>query len=179
LVDGTQRGSAVEYTQATSYTRLTPGVHNVRADVANTGVALFELPLTVAASTNFTLVAITAGSPPLVVTDTSTAPGANQAKVRVIHASETAGNVDVYISARNVPLTDSDREITNAAFGSVSSYVSVPVGTYQIRVTPTGTQTVGIDLTSLDLGRGQVKTIVVVGNGSLTAPLGAVALDDR
>lgn len=74
--------------------------------------------------------------------DDLTPPGTGNFKVRIVHGAITAGNVDVYITAPGAVIDDPMHPVpptlTNVAFATVTSYLEVPAGTYEIRVTPTG-----------------------------------------
>jgi hypothetical protein len=52
------------------------------------------------------------------------------AMVRVLHASPDAPAVDVFVNG--------NRTLTNVPFFTASDYLSLPAGTYQIQVSPTG-----------------------------------------
>lgn len=52
------------------------------------------------------------------------------AKVRVVHASPNAPNVDVYVGE--------DKVLSNIPYFTISDYLTLPVGTYRFRVTPAG-----------------------------------------
>jgi hypothetical protein len=62
---------------------------------------------------------------------------ADNAMVRVLHGSPDAPNVDV--------LVNDDAVLTDVPFGALSDYLSVPGGTYNIKVCATGTDTCPID----------------------------------
>ncbi len=70
---------------------------------------------------------------------------ADNAFVRVVHASPDAGTVDVFV--------DGSALLSNFAFGTVTGYVTVPAGSHEIKVAPAGkgiaaaviTQTVSVN----------------------------------
>lgn len=74
--------------------------------------------------------------------DDLTPPTTGNFKIRVVHAAPSAGNVDVYVTAPGVQIDDPKHPVTptlsDFAFDTVTKYLEVPSGTYQIRVTPTG-----------------------------------------
>jgi hypothetical protein len=186
LVDGTapSGGSNVAYKGVVGYTRVDAGAHNVRVDNASTGATLLETALTAPAATDHTVYAIgqvgTGTVTSLTTLDDNSAPGSNQAKIRFMHVSPTAGPADVYVTPPGVPLTDVGRVFSNVVYADEANgtrYVSLPAGRYQIRVASAGTTTVRIDAGSMDLGRGQIKTFVLVG-GSL-AQYELLTLGDR
>ncbi len=61
---------------------------------------------------------------PVVAADTS--------RVRVLHASPDAPNVDVYLDDVKVDA------LTNVAFKTISAYLSIPAGAHNVKVVPTG-----------------------------------------
>jgi hypothetical protein len=82
----------------------------------------------------------------------------DMARVRVVHASPDAPAVDVY--------ADGNKVLTNVPFKGSSDYLSVPAGTHNFKVYPTGanpasdTAVINADAT---LGAGKDYTVVAVG----------------
>jgi hypothetical protein len=105
------------------------------------------------------------------LTDDLSPPPAGDAKVRLLQASSTAGEVD--ISAVDGPVLAQDRPFT-----SVTEYAPVPAGEWTVRVTTSnGTEL----MRQLPLDAGTVNTLVVFeGNGDgpeLTSVLDAMGVD--
>jgi hypothetical protein len=73
----------------------------------------------------------------VVAVDDTGSPEAGQSWVRVLHASPDAPAVDVKVDDADV--------LTNVAFGTISDYLPVPAGTYNIKVCAAGTATCVID----------------------------------
>ena len=96
-------------------------------------------------------------------TDAAT-PTSGNAKLRAVHGSFLAGTVDVYVTAPGTKLTSSvTPTVPNFTFGSVTSYLSVPAGSYQVQITPAGEQTpVLINVPSVALSAGQLYTAIAV-----------------
>src|SRR5918997_4449897 len=59
------------------------------------------------------------------------AAAADEAFVRVVHASPDAPNVDVWVDGETV--------LTDVPFTAVSDYLSLSAGTYNVQVSATGT----------------------------------------
>ncbi len=81
--------------------------------------------------------------------------GADNARVRVVHASPDAPNVDVYANGNRV--------LSNVPFNTASNYLSVPAGEYRFHVTPANAP-VGsavIDVTAT-LAAGKDYTVVAL-----------------
>jgi hypothetical protein len=115
----------------------------------------------------------------ILLTDDNSAPMANDFKLRFIHASPTASAVDVYITAPNADFTSAAPSFPNIAFGGFAGYANQPQGTFQLRVTSTGTKNVISDTGALTCMAGQIGRAVLINPpGSATEPLGIVLQRD-
>ncbi len=91
---------------------------------------------------------------------------ADNAFVRVVHASPAAGDVDVFV--------DGGKLLSNFAFGTVTGYVAVPAGPHRIQVAPAGkgigasviNQTVSVDA-------GAIYTVAAIGTDANSFGLAA------
>jgi Domain of unknown function (DUF4397) len=105
------------------------------------------------------------------LTDDLAPPPAGQAKVRLIQASSTAGDVDIL--AVDGPVLAEDRP-----FASATEYAAVPAGQWSVQVATSGA---GDFVRQLDLDAGTVNTLVVLeGTGSgpeLTRVVDATGMD--
>lgn len=83
------------------------------------------------------------------------------AKVRIIHASPSADNVDIYLldPALMGDVTGEDPTLEDVAFGAVTEYLSLAEGDYDVIVTPTGETTAAISQ-SIAIGAGGVYTAI-------------------
>jgi hypothetical protein len=107
----------------------------------------------------------------LALTAIAPVAAADNAMVRVLHGSPDAPAVDVYVNGSKVgaPLAD-------LAFGELSNYVSLPAGTYAIKVCATADATVcPIDVPALALAAGTHYTIAAT---SLLASIEAKVVVD-
>ncbi len=99
--------------------------------------------------------ALAAGPQPVttvVAADSTAAPAAGQAWIRVLHGSPDAPAVDVYV--------DGNRAITGLAFGKITDYTPVPAGDHAIKVCASGSTTVcPIDVPKLPVADGKKYTI--------------------
>lgn len=104
-----------------------------------------------AAVATLTLGAVTWGG-------SASAQSANDARVRVVHASPDAPGVDVYANDNKV--------LTNVEFPAASDYLTVPAGTYNFKVYATGADPV-MDEPVIDadatLAAGKDYTVAAVG----------------
>ncbi|MDQ2673746.1 MAG: DUF4397 domain-containing protein [Chloroflexota bacterium] len=93
---------------------------------------------------------------------------ADEAYVRVVHASPDAPNVDVWVDGETV--------LIDVPFTAVSDYLELPAGTYNVQVTATGSTDPVIDA-DLTLEAGTSYTVAATG---LLADITATVLtDDR
>ena len=92
-----------------------------------------------------------------------------QSGLRVFNATTAATGYDVYVTGVGAPL-GTTATVSNVLAGTSSSFVSVPAGTQQIRLTSTGGATVLLDLGSQTLTAGQNATLIIAppASGSLS-----------
>jgi len=83
------------------------------------------------------------------------------ARVRVVHASPDAPAVDIYVNGNIV--------LENLPFREYSEYLSLPVGTYNVEIKVTGTNTVVKQL-SVPLQAGKDYTAIAVGYAGGASP---------
>lgn len=181
LVDNASVLTNVPYKTSSSYLPVTSGSRNLKVRAAGGTAAVIDQNATLAAGTFYTVLATgrVASIAPLVLTDDQTAPASGNVRVRLVHGSPTAGNVDIYVSAPAADIATATPTLTNVAFRAASNYLEVPAGTYRVRITPAGTKTVAIDVNNLALVAGQVRTAVAVDAPGGGAPLGAILLADK
>lgn len=181
LVDNNREVSGAPYTTSSAYLNLVPGTRNIKVNAAGTATTVINANLPLASGTDTTVIATNrlASIEPLVLTDNNTAPTAGNIKLRLVHAAPGAGNVDIYVTAPDANLATATPNFTNVAFKGVAPYLSVPAGTYRVRITPTGTKTVAIDSGSVALTSGQIRTAVAIGDPGVNQPLSALLLADN
>lgn len=178
MVDDAYALTGVAYRGASMFVPVEAGTRRFRVRATGTSTTVIDAQVPITQDESYTILAtgLLAGIQPLVAENDLTAPAAGQVKVRVIHAAPAAAGVDVYVTAPGAALTGP--VLTNVPFRAVSNYLSVPAGTYQIRVTPTGTTTVAIDAT-VTFTAGQIRTIVATDAPGGGAPLAPVVLAER
>ena len=172
--------TGIGFGQTPSYQKVNSGSHTVgifltgtTTNPSFTGTVSFPSGDTTLISTNpFGSIALAP------FTDDNTAPASGDFKLRLIHASPTAGNVDVYIITPPGSISGLSPQTKNLAFSatggsSATSYFSLAAGNYEIVMTQTGTQNPisGLDA-SYTFSAGQIRTIVIldspVGGGPWT-----------
>ncbi len=156
---------------------------------ADTSVTVATLTFTVADGQDVTVYAIGGASNSaitgFVTTDENPAAASNQTRVRVVHLSPTAGNVDIFLTAPNADLAAATPTLSNVAYRAASAYLLMTPGTYQFRAVPAGTApasraaNVAINVASVALAGGTGRTVVTADNSTGGTPLRAFVLSDR
>jgi len=172
LVDGKAVLTNVAYETASNYLTVSAGSRKI--EVRATGTSQDVINATVSLSRNkyYTVLAVdkVASISPLVLTDDNTAPASGQIKLRLVHASPSAGPVDIYVGAPGAGVGGTPT-LTNVPFKAASDYLAVPAGSYQVYITQTGDKTIQFDSGVLSLSAGQIRTAVALDapGGGLTA----------
>ncbi len=109
-----------------------------------------------------------AGSLALIAALAVPVAAADEAQVRVVHASPDAPNVDVWV--------DGEIVLTDVPFTAVSDYLALPAGDHNVQVTATGATDPVIDA-DLTLEAGTSYTVAATGLLADIAPV--VLVDDR
>ena len=164
VLDGDTVASDIAYPGSTDYLELSAAGHVLQIADGNAGTTLIDQDVTVADHTDYTMIVgdTLAHISGVVLTDDNRTPPAGTIRIRAVHEAPHAGPVDVYVTEPEADLTLASPVASNVAFGQVLPYVTPNAGTYQVRVTPTGTKEVVIDSGPLTLETSQVRTVIAV-----------------
>ena len=177
LVDG------IQFPRTTDYLSVAAGDYliDVVADSDNSVLAIDDAELTLEVGMSYTAIANNVlAAPELDVLVDMPRSVATEAKVRIVHASPSAGNVDIYVTA------DGEIDAVDPAFADIAyetgdlvetGYVSLAEGDYVVTVTPTGTKTVAIETGVLTLENGEIYTAIAL-DGAMEGDLPQLALLD-
>ena len=104
---------------------------------------------------------------------------ATEARVRLVHASPIAGDVDIYVTPTD-DFSDSTPAFASVPFVAeelvTTGNVALEAGTYFITITPAGETTAALGPLEITVAEGGIYTAVAVGNDGDT--LGVILLDD-
>lgn len=169
FVDGALAVENLAFGTATGWVALPAGAHQVQ--VAPTGeaadAAVIDAEVELEADMAYEVAAIGPVAeimPAIYPVDLAVSADAENAAVRVVHASPDAPAVDVAVAGGDVL-------IENLAFPDASDYLMVPAGAYDLEVRPTGTTDVALDLPGVELMAGQTYSVYAIGtlaDGTLT-----------
>lgn len=170
--------SNLAFPAITGYLNLPAATYNVK--VVPTGVTTpvvinADVPLVNGMEYSVLAVGALADIEPLLLNDNNRKV-ATEAKVRLVHASTLAGNVDIYVVAAGASIANAAPAFSNIPFKADTGYVSLAAGNYDVIVAPTGTKIEAIKAT-LSFANGMVYTAVARDGVNLTDTLGVIGLD--
>ena len=159
-VDGNKALTNVPFFAASDYLDVPAGPHDIKVTPtgdANTAV-IDAKGVTVEAGKAYTIAAVgkVAEIKPVVLADNLAAPAPGKAHVRVVHASPDAPAVDIKVKG-------GPTLISGLAFPKDSGYNPVDAGSYDLVVTPAGSEIVALDLAGTQLEAGKIYDIFAVG----------------
>jgi hypothetical protein len=157
LVNGSVALPSVSYPTNSAYLPLGSGATNLKVNLAGTATTALNADLTLVPTQTHSVYAVgfAAGLQSLVVADDLRAPAAGKAKLRVIHASPDAGNVDV--------LVNGTAALTNVPFKAAANYLVVDAGAYTVKLNAAGTATTALTA-NVNLTAGKIYTAIAIGS---------------
>lgn len=103
---------------------------------------------------------------------------ATAAKLRAVHASTLAGNVDIYVSQDSTPSMD-DVILKDIPYKGDTGLLELTPGEVYIMVTPTGDMnTIAIGPALLDLSAASITTLVAIDDSASATGVSVMSLDD-
>ena len=135
LIDDKVVLTNVAYKGASSFLMVKSGMQNIKVNAAGTTTTVIDADVQLPRDTCTTIIAADFLSQikALVLSDTDSAPGESNLKIRVVHASPSASAVDVYVTTPDADLSGLNPTITNLAFQDATDFLEISEGTYQIR----------------------------------------------
>ncbi len=105
-------------------------------------------------------------------------------QVRIVHAAEGAGAVDIFVLPAGADAPDVDTAVaptfSGFAFQAIQPHVPLDEGAYDIYVTPTGTRTAAITALNFPVTNGDVVTVIAVdGPAADPTAFSLVVLEDN
>jgi hypothetical protein len=169
----------VPYLGASDYLTVPAGPANLKVAVAGTDMVVIDADVDLAADVAYSVVAVNlvADIDAVVLVDNLTPPAADETRVRLIHGAPSAPTVDIYVTGPDDPL--GAPTLSGVPYLAVADDLTVPSGTYRVRITPEGTQDVAIDTGAVMLESGVAYTAIAVDADGGGAPFGALLLVDE
>ncbi|MRX27795.1 DUF4397 domain-containing protein [Kangiella sp. HZ709] len=172
--------SDVAFPNFSGFLTVPADTYNVKVvPTGTTTPVVIDADLTLEAATNYSVLAVNnlTNIEPLVISD-QIRPIATEAQLRIVHASPTAGLVDLYLVAPATDITSLEANFRGVDFKQDTGILSLAAGDYDVIVTPTGSKTPAIGPAAITLNAGGVYTIIARDNAGGGAPLNVVLADD-
>lgn len=181
LVEGSVLVPDLAFPQATGFVEVPAGTYNTAVTVADNpgAVAIGPVDLDLAAGVRHSVLAVgpLASIEPLILTDDPRRVATN-AKVRIVHASPTAADVDIYVTAVGADINAESPTLAAVPFKANTGFLALPAGSYDVTVVPAGTKTVAIGPVTISIEDGGIYTAVARDPLPGAAELGLIVLDD-
>ena len=181
VVDGGVLVPGLAFPQATGFVEVPGSTYNVSVTVAgNPGaIAIGPVDLDLIPGVRYSVFAVgeLAAIEPLILTDDPRRVATN-AKVRIVHASPTAADVDIYVAAVGADINAENPTLENIPFKANTGFLALPAGDYDVTVTPTGTKTAAIGPATISVSDGGIYTAVARDPLAGAAEFGLIVLDD-
>jgi trimeric autotransporter adhesin len=177
-LDGLSYPNATDYLPVPATDLLVDAV----ADADNTVVALDDIAVSPEVGMSYTAIATNnLADINLALLADDNRSLATAAKVRLIHNSPTAGDVDIYVTATD-DISDADPTFADIPYNpddvANTGYVQLEAGIYYVTITPAGSKDAAIGPLMVDLAAGDVLSAIAMDAVGGGLPLQAVVLDD-
>lgn len=183
LVNGNTLLEGVDYAQGSALNDVNPGTYTVQVDAIllndETAPAIGPADFELSDGTRYEVIAVNTVKDdllePLVVTSQIEDIEDGSVRVQVVHATASAPEVDVYVTAPGTDIANESPLGTFAYKGTLGPVV-VDEGEYQVRVTPAGSKTVVYDSGDISLS-GDLVVAAIPNTGNGGSPIQLVAMD--
>jgi len=163
LVDGRVAASGTQFGAASPYIGVSADTVRLQAEGSTSGTTLVDFTRDLSTGGSFSMIPAPGLSQfgALFIAD-DPSPAVGQVKLRGINVSAATGPVAVYVTSAADDISSATPVIPALAFGAVSSYLTLPPGTYRIRLTPVGNPSeILADAGNVVLGARSVRTLLV------------------
>jgi Domain of unknown function (DUF4397) len=181
IVDGSALVTDLAYPDATGFVEVPTGTYNVTVTAAGDPgvVAIGPVDLDLPAGVRHSVLAVgpLASIEALILTDDPRRVATN-ARVRIVHASPTAGDVDIYVTGVGADISGETPAFTGVAFKDNTGFIALPAGDYDVTVTPTGETTAAIGPATISVEDNGIYTAIARDPLPGATEFGLILLDD-
>lgn len=181
LVDQGRVLEDVPYTGVSDFLPVPAGTRHIAVNVTGTDTTAIDARLDLEQNVDYLIVAAgkVAAIGPIVTTVDRSAPPEGSVRVRVLHSAASAPEVDVYVTAPGEGIDAAQPVLSSVPFKAISDYLTIPGGSYDVRVTLAGTKTVAIEALDLAISAGTVATVAALDAKGGGAPFSLQVLSER
>ena len=178
--DGSSTTTTTSTTTSTTTTTIPTGSRTLQVFVDAVATALIEQSVTLTAQRRYTFFAYQDGAGARLIVEEESKPNFNgHLKIRVAAMAPSSGTLDVYVLEEGQTIAGESPTGTNLTPGSVTAYVEVDPGTYDIVLAQAGTKTAVLSTGPVDYESGTLVTLVALDNAGGGLPLGSLLTVDR
>lgn len=163
VVNGGNYLTNVPFPAVTGFDPLPADTYNVAVQAAgNPSVTpIGPVDLALEAGTWYSVLAVNFFNSiePLILSDDPRSIATN-AKVRIVHASPTAQDVDIYVTAVGADINNETPTLAVVPFLANTGYLALAAGDYDVTVTATGSKTAAIGPATISIANGGVYTAI-------------------
>lgn len=173
--------NAATYPSVTGYASVPPATYNIKVvDDASQSLTVIDADLALSRGVSYSVLAVNflAQIEPLVLTDDRRSI-ATEARVRIVHGSPSAGNVDIYVAAPGTDINTINPAFADVPFKADTGYVALAGATYEVSVTPAGLKAPVAIFATLPIANGDIFTVIARDNTGGGPPLGLVVVDEN
>jgi 2',3'-cyclic-nucleotide 2'-phosphodiesterase (5'-nucleotidase family) len=174
-LDSTPVLTNIVYGASTGYITVTDGAHLVQIYPAGSASPAISSSVVLSANQSYSAIAIGDGANQplslLALLDT-TAPISGSARVRIGHLAPFADTITDTLA--DVRLQDGTLLLGDVPFGAAAPYLTLPAGTYDLKITAPGGSPTLIDPLPVALNSNAILSVFATGDGA-QQPLGAFA----
>jgi hypothetical protein len=163
LIDGQVAATGTAFGAASPYAGASATTHRLQARGSSSGTVLIDFTRDLTSGGSFSLIPAPGLSQfgALFIQD-DPSPAAGRGKLRAIHLAAAPGAVSIYVTGPADDISSATPVIPALVFGAASPYVTVPPGSYRIRITPVGNPgTILADSGTQNVSAGSVRTLLV------------------
>jgi hypothetical protein len=183
LVDDAVLVPGLTFPTATGFVETAAATYSVAVTIAgNPGmIAIGPVDLALAAGERYSVLAVpivggAGGIEALILDDDPRRVGTN-AKVRIVHASALAMDVDIYVTAVGAG-TEGDPTLESVAYKDNTGYLALPAGDYDVTVTAAGIKDAAIGPATISVANGGIYTAIARDPLPGEMTLGLILTDD-
>jgi len=164
--DGTPAFAGIPYANATSYTQLPAGAHNVTVETVTAPGALIaslQRSFDSATDTSVVVTGLPGAQTAFALADNNLPGTAGTARIRFVNAAPNLGPVDVLVNFA--------RKVASLSTNTGSAYIEFPEDAYTVDFTVAGTATSLLTLPGVSLTAARTYTLYLVGTSGQLAGL--------